>query len=123
MTILGDELRARRVALGWSIADMAKHCGSYVCFVQAAQKRSYPLTHGEEREFAKIESVMGNINVDGRLLEFARKTTVDGLPTASATFVFRFWRYVDVAGHDECWLWKGPRNCRGYGNHSIGERA
>lgn len=27
----------------------------------------------------------------------------------------RFWRRIDVAGPDECWLWTGPVNHGGYG--------
>lgn len=31
----------------------------------------------------------------------------------------RFWFYVDKAGPDDCWLWRGGANVRGYGEFNI----
>jgi hypothetical protein len=32
----------------------------------------------------------------------------------------RFWPKVDKRGHDECWLWTGPRTPKGYGAFFYG---
>ena len=42
---------------------------------------------------------------------------MDRPPTAD-----RFWSFVDVRGHDECWEWTGGRNT-GYGQFVIGRRT
>jgi hypothetical protein len=31
----------------------------------------------------------------------------------------RFWNLVDKLDDDECWEWKGFKNCRGYGHFCI----
>lgn len=42
----------------------------------------------------------------------------------SDTFVTRFWSKVNVRREDECWLWKGAVNNKGYGTiRSYGERG
>jgi hypothetical protein len=38
------------------------------------------------------------------------------------SLVARFWSYVRVGGLDECWLWKGGRFERGYGQFRLGPR-
>lgn len=34
----------------------------------------------------------------------------------------RLWNKVDVRGEDECWLWKGERNAKGYGRIYVDNR-
>lgn len=43
---------------------------------------------------------------------------VRGFPV-SAKRIERFWSYVDVRGPDECWLWTGSRNAKGYGQFGL----
>jgi hypothetical protein len=35
----------------------------------------------------------------------------------------RFWRFVKKAGDDECWLWQGGTNIRGYGRFRRGRAS
>lgn len=40
-----------------------------------------------------------------------------------ATLEERYWAKVDVRGLDECWVWLGLRDLRGYGRIYTGKRA
>ncbi len=46
-------------------------------------------------------------------------TTADG-PKARGAVETRFWKYVDVRGDNECWLWTAKSRVRGYGVISLG---
>lgn len=41
----------------------------------------------------------------------------------SAAGQARFWNKVDKRGADECWLWTGSRNQKGYGRFTINQRG
>ncbi len=41
------------------------------------------------------------------------------VPILPADAVARFWSKVDRRGDDECWLWNGARDARGYGRAST----
>src|ERR1700748_3396541 len=43
--------------------------------------------------------------------------------TAARPVVERFWEKVQKAGPNECWLWIGHRNTKGYGLLPIGSRT
>ena len=38
-----------------------------------------------------------------------------GLGMSTSGLASRFWRFVEVAGPDDCWLWVGGRTSNGYG--------
>lgn len=51
-----------------------------------------------------------------RGLPTRRKVNADPHPSLTeAVTVSRFWRSVDVRSEDECWLWRGDQDGKGYG--------
>ena len=45
------------------------------------------------------------------------------IPRLSAALKERFWSGVSIAGGDECWIWNGPKNKKGYGKIGINGRV
>lgn len=51
-----------------------------------------------------------------------RTGSTDDAPRKRKPIEDRFWNKVEKAGDDECWLWAGTKNSRGYGSIGLGDR-
>jgi hypothetical protein len=65
-----------------------------------------------------IQAHTGELRRGGR---YSCGCTLKPKPIRSA--VDRFWAYVHRSGADECWLWLGGTNIRGYGRFRRGRKA